>query len=161
MSTVHQALRAGATVADVAGVTGIDPSSCDEIQAIERIRPERLAGATGDARGHGARSGTGHRRAVVAKRAGFSDDQIGQLQGLPEDQVRLLRHAFGIRPVYHTVDTCAAEFAARTPYLYSTYDEQTEVPSGGAPKVIILGSGPNLIGQGIEFDYACVHRRSR
>ena len=71
--------------------------------------------------------------------------------------MRLLRHAFGIRPVYHTVDTCAAEFAARTPYLYSTYDEQTEVPPGGAPKVIILGSGPNRIGQGIEFDYACVH----
>src|SRR5262249_31409883 len=72
-------------------------------------------------------------------------------------QVRNLRRELGVRPVYHTVDTCAAEFAARTPYLYSTYDEQTEVPSGDRPKVIILGSGPNRIGQGIEFDYACVH----
>ena len=157
MSTVHQALRAGATVADVAGVTGIDPWFVDQIQAIQEIA-ERLAGAAGVPAASGPRSGTGHRRAACsAKRAGFSDDQIGQLQGLPEDQVRLLRHAFGIRPVYHTVNTCAAEFAARTPYLYSTYDEQTEVPSGGAPKVIILGSGPNRIGQGIEFDYACVH----
>ena len=156
MSTVHQALRAGATVADVAGVTGIDPWFVDQIQAIQEIA-ERLAGAAGvpAASGPGPELDTAALR--LAKRAGFSDDQIGQLQGLPEDQVRLLRHAFGIRPVYHTVDTCAAEFAARTPYLYSTYDEQTEVPPGGAPKVIILGSGPNRIGQGIEFDYACVH----
>jgi carbamoyl-phosphate synthase large subunit len=71
--------------------------------------------------------------------------------------VQDLRHALGVRPVYHTVDTCAAEFAARTPYLYSTYDDETEVPAGDRPKVIILGSGPNRIGQGIEFDYACVH----
>ncbi|MGH3152639.1 MAG: carbamoyl-phosphate synthase large subunit, partial [Streptosporangiaceae bacterium] len=74
-----------------------------------------------------------------------------------EAQARKLRQWLGIRPVFHTVDTCAAEFAARTPYLYSTYDEQTEVPEGRLPKVIILGSGPNRIGQGIEFDYACVH----
>ena len=72
-------------------------------------------------------------------------------------RVRDLRHALGVRPVYHAVDTCAAEFAARTPYLYSTYDDETEVPAGSRPKVIILGSGPNRIGQGIEFDYACVH----
>ena len=156
MSTVHQALRAGATVADVAGVTGIDPWFVDQIQGIQEIA-ERLAGAAGvpAATAPGPELDTG--ALWSAKRAGFSDGQIGQLQGLPEDQVRLLRHAFGIRPVYHTVDTCAAEFAARTPYLYSTYDEQTEVPPGGAPKVIILGSGPNRIGQGIEFDYACVH----
>ena len=76
---------------------------------------------------------------------------------MTEEQVRGLRHELGVRPVYQTVDTCAAEFAARTPYLYSTYDEQTEVPPGDRPKVIILGSGPNRIGQGIEFDYACVH----
>ena len=153
MSTVHQALRAGATVDDVAGVTGIDPWFVDQIQGIQELAV-RLAGAA--ARGRPGRElDTDALRA--AKRAGFSDAQIGQLKGLPEDQVRLLRQAFGIRPVYHTVDTCAAEFAARTPYLYSTYDEQTEVPPGGTPKVIILGSGPNRIGQGIEFDYACVH----
>ena len=153
MSTVHQALRAGATVDDVAGVTGIDPWFVDQIQGIQELAV-RLAGAAAPAR-PGRELDTDALRA--AKRAGFSDAQIGQLKGLPEDQVRLLRQAFGIRPVYHTVDTCAAEFAARTPYLYSTYDEQTEVPPGGTPKVIILGSGPNRIGQGIEFDYACVH----
>ena len=71
--------------------------------------------------------------------------------------MRALRHSLGVRPVYHAVDTCAAEFAARTPYLYSTYDEGDEVPGGDTPKVIILGSGPNRIGQGIEFDYSCVH----
>ncbi len=153
MSTVHQALRAGATVAEVAGVTGIDPWFVDQIQGIQEIAG-RLAGGPAPSR-PGPELDTEGLRA--AKRAGFSDAQIGQLKGLPEDQVRLLRQAFGIRPVYHTVDTCAAEFAARTPYLYSTYDEQTEVPQGVAPKVIILGSGPNRIGQGIEFDYACVH----
>ncbi len=153
MSTVHQALRAGATVADVAGVTGIDPWFVDQIQGIQELAG-RLAGGPAPSR-PGPELDTDALRA--AKRAGFSDAQIGQLKGLPEEQVRLLRQAFGIRPVYHTVDTCAAEFAARTPYLYSTYDEQTEVPPGGAPKVIILGSGPNRIGQGIEFDYACVH----
>ena len=71
--------------------------------------------------------------------------------------MREIRWGLGVRPVYHAVDTCAAEFAARTPYLYSTYDDETEVPPGTKPKVIILGSGPNRIGQGIEFDYACVH----
>src|SRR6202012_5747837 len=71
--------------------------------------------------------------------------------------IRELRHSLGVRPVYHAVDTCAAEFAAQTPYLYSSYDEGTEVPAGDQPKVLILGSGPNRIGQGIEFDYACVH----
>src|ERR1700722_6981535 len=161
MSTVHQALRAGATVDDVAGVSGIDPWFVDQIQGIEEIAG-RLAGTAqvpAPAVPAPARPGPELDTAALwaAKRAGFSDAQVGQLKGLPEDQVRLLRHAFGIRPVYHTVDTCAAEFAARTPYLYSTYDEQTEVPPGGAPKVIILGSGPNRIGQGIEFDYACVH----
>ena len=90
--------------------------------------------------------------------AGFSDaaDRRAARPVRP-DEVRALRHALGVRPVYHAVDTCAAEFAARTPYLYSTYDEGDEVPGGDTPKVIILGSGPNRIGQGIEFDYACVH----
>jgi carbamoyl-phosphate synthase large subunit len=153
MSTVHQALRAGATVDDVAGVTGIDPWFVDQIQGIQELAVG-LADAPAPSRPRRELDTDALR---AAKRAGFSDAQIGQLKGLPEDQVRLLRQAFGIRPVYHTVDTCAAEFAARTPYLYSTYDEETEVPPGGTPKVIILGSGPNRIGQGIEFDYACVH----
>ncbi len=76
---------------------------------------------------------------------------------MSERQVRSLRRDFEVRPVYHMVDTCAAEFAASTPYLYSSYDELSEVPPSAKPKVIILGSGPNRIGQGIEFDYACVH----
>ena len=95
-----------------------------------------------------------------AKRHGLSDRQIAALRPelAGEDGVRALRHRLGIRPVYKTVDTCAAEFAAKTPYHYSSYDEETEVaPQPDREKVIILGSGPNRIGQGIEFDYSCVH----
>ncbi|MCW2607438.1 MAG: carbamoyl-phosphate synthase large subunit, partial [Frankiales bacterium] len=92
-----------------------------------------------------------------AKRAGCSDKQIAAVTGRTERVVRDLRHARGVRPVYKTVDTCAAEFAALTPYHYSSYDEETEVAPSSRDKVIILGSGPNRIGQGIEFDYACVH----
>ena len=144
--TLHQAMRAGVGAAELAEATGIDPWFVDQIAAIEEAA-QRLARA--DALSANA--------LLEAKRFGFADAQIGELRDLPEAVVRELRHALAIRPVYHAVDTCAAEFAARTPYLYSTYDEQTEVPSGGRAKVIILGSGPNRIGQGIEFDYACVH----
>jgi carbamoyl-phosphate synthase large subunit len=146
LSVVHQAIRAGVSVADLAGATGIDPWFIDQIAAIEEYA-ERLARGGLDA----------PQALLVAKRAGFSDAQIAQLTGTSEEEVRRRRHEAGIRPVFHTVDTCAAEFEARTPYLYSTYDEQSEVPPGDRPKVIILGSGPNRIGQGIEFDYACVH----
>jgi carbamoyl-phosphate synthase large subunit len=92
-----------------------------------------------------------------AKRHGFSDAQIGKLRDIGPEIVRGVRHALGIRPVYKTVDTCAAEFAARTPYHYSSYDEESEVEPRTKPAVLILGSGPNRIGQGIEFDYSCVH----
>ncbi|MGZ4445382.1 MAG: carbamoyl-phosphate synthase large subunit, partial [Nocardioides sp.] len=92
-----------------------------------------------------------------AKRHGFSDAQLGQIRGMREDVVRGVRQALGVRPVYKTVDTCAAEFAAATPYHYSSYDEETEVRPREKEAVIILGSGPNRIGQGIEFDYSCVH----
>ena len=92
-----------------------------------------------------------------AKRHGFSDKQIGEIRGLDEAVVRELRHALHLRPVYKTVDTCAAEFAAKTPYHYSSYDEETEVAPREKPAVLILGSGPNRIGQGVEFDYSCVH----
>jgi carbamoyl-phosphate synthase large subunit len=146
LAVVHQALRAGARVAELHEATGIDPWFLDQIEGIEE-EAKRLARA----------DTLSADLLASAKRLGFSDAQIGELRRMSEDVVRELRHALGIRPVYHTVDTCAAEFAARTPYLYSTYDEQTEVPTGSAPKVIILGSGPNRIGQGIEFDYACVH----
>jgi carbamoyl-phosphate synthase large subunit len=166
MATVHQAIRAGATVAELAAATGIDPWFIDQIKGIEE-QAERIATAhPGPAAAVPAAGGTAASSAGApltadllraAKGAGFSDTQIAQLRGTTEARVRALRYELGVRPVYHTVDTCAAEFAARTPYLYSTYDEQTEVPAGDRPKVIILGSGPNRIGQGIEFDYACVH----
>jgi carbamoyl-phosphate synthase large subunit len=149
MATVHQAIRAGASVAELAAATGIDPWFIDQIKGIEE-QSLRIAAAP---------SGSPLSAELLreSKAAGFSDAQIAQVRGTTEAEIRGQRHGLGVRPVYHTVDTCAAEFAARTPYLYSTYDEQTEVPPGGRPKVIILGSGPNRIGQGIEFDYACVH----
>jgi carbamoyl-phosphate synthase large subunit len=93
----------------------------------------------------------------TAKTQGFSDNQIAILRGVSEDEVRRARHHLDIRPVYKTVDTCAAEFEAFTPYYYSSYEEETEVRTRTTPAVIILGSGPNRIGQGIEFDYSCVH----
>jgi carbamoyl-phosphate synthase large subunit len=146
LGTMHQAIRAGANAADLAGVTGIDPWFIDQLAAIEE-QAKRIAA--------GGRPSAASIRS--AKAAGFSDAQLGQLAGLSETDVRRLRRDLGIAPVYHTVDTCAAEFAARTPYFYSTYDAESEVLPGDRPKVIILGSGPNRIGQGIEFDYACVH----
>ena len=146
ISTLHQALRAGASVAELAAAGGIDPWFIEQLSGIEE-QAQLLAAA-----------GAADRDALrAAKAAGFSDDQVGQLTGHTPAQVRELRLELGVRPVYHMVDTCAAEFAASTPYLYSSYDELSEVPPSARPKVIILGSGPNRIGQGIEFDYACVH----
>jgi carbamoyl-phosphate synthase large subunit len=146
LDTMMQALRAGASAADVSAATGIDPWFVDQVVQILEISLTI-----------GAASSLDEDLLRAAKRSGFSDAQIAELRGLSAEQVRKLRHALGVRPVYHAVDTCAAEFAARTPYLYSTYDEGNEVPDGDRPKVIICGSGPNRIGQGIEFDYACVH----
>jgi carbamoyl-phosphate synthase large subunit len=146
MSTLHQALRAGASVAELAAASGIDPWFIEQVKSIEDFA-EQIARA-------GSPTPASLR---AAKAAGFSDGQLGQLTGRTEAQVRNLRRELGVRPVYHMVDTCAAEFAASTPYLYSSYDELSEVPPSARPKVIILGSGPNRIGQGIEFDYACVH----
>jgi carbamoyl-phosphate synthase large subunit len=146
LTVVQQALRAGASVDQVAAATAIDPWFLEQIAAINALA-DRLAAAP-----------ELHPRLLrLAKRTGFSDTQIGQLRSLPEQVVRGVRHALGIRPVYKTVDTCAAEFAATTPYHYSCYDEETEVAPRSTPAVLILGSGPNRIGQGIEFDYSCVH----
>jgi carbamoyl-phosphate synthase large subunit len=94
---------------------------------------------------------------LYAKSFGFSDAQVGQLRNISEDDVRKARHHFDLHPIYKTVDTCAAEFQAHTPYHYSSYEEESEVLPRTRPAVIILGSGPNRIGQGIEFDYSCVH----
>jgi hypothetical protein len=90
------------------------------------------------------------------KRLGFSDRQLADLGGVKESEIRAERHRLGIRPVYKTVDTCAGEFPSSTPYLYSTYDEENEAHAVGDRTVVILGSGPNRIGQGVEFDYCCV-----
>jgi len=146
LNTVMAAIRAGASPEEVHEATRIDPwfvdqlflikEIADELAAADRLEPELLA---------------------EAKRYGFSDAQIAAIRGLREDVVREVRHALGVRPVYKTVDTCAAEFAAKTPYFYSSYDEESEVAPREKPAVIILGSGPNRIGQGIEFDYSCVH----
>src|SRR6204780_5213155 len=151
LNTMMQALRAGATADAMAQATGVDPWFVDQLVGIRELSVMIAAAPELDA---------GLLR--LAKSNGFSDAALAQLRslgvsGAVAGQVRALRHALGVRPVYHVVDTCAAEFAARTPYLYSSYDEGNEVPGGDAPKVIILGSGPNRIGQGIEFDYACVH----
>ncbi|HEY8826691.1 MAG TPA: carbamoyl-phosphate synthase large subunit [Jatrophihabitantaceae bacterium] len=146
---VERALRAGASVEEVSAATGIDPWFIDQIAQIVELRAEVVdapALTPGLLR--------------KAKRHGISDRQLAALRPelAGEDGVRLLRLRAGIRPVYKTVDTCAAEFAAATPYHYSSYDEETEVaPQPDKQKVLILGSGPNRIGQGIEFDYSCVH----
>ncbi|MGK5677781.1 carbamoyl-phosphate synthase large subunit [Actinoplanes sp. URMC 104] len=147
--TVERALRLGATVEQVHEASGrIDPWFLDEIKALVDLRAEILDAPVLD-----------EQLLRRAKRSGFSDKQLAALRPelAGEDGVRTLRHRLGVRPVYKTVDTCAAEFEANTPYHYSTYDEETEVAPSARPKVLILGSGPNRIGQGIEFDYSCVH----
>ena len=142
---IELALRLGATVEEVFAATKIDRWYLDQILQLVELRAELDADELSEPL---------LRR---AKRLGCSDRQIAAVKGLTEQQVRALRYDLNIRPVYKTVDTCAAEFAAETPYHYSSYDEETEVAPSAKKKVIILGSGPNRIGQGIEFDYACVH----
>ncbi|NUP83178.1 MAG: carbamoyl-phosphate synthase large subunit [Nonomuraea sp.] len=146
LRTMQQAIRAGASAAELYESTSVDPWFLDQLFLLDEEAKEIAAAPELTAE-----------VLARAKHHGFSDAQIGEIRGIDEARVRDLRHALGLRPVYNTVDTCAAEFAAKTPYLYSTYDEETEVPQGERRKVIILGSGPNRIGQGIEFDYACVH----
>ena len=146
LNLVQTALWAGATVEQVFAATAIDPWFLDQIDLINSIADDVRAADTLDE--HTLRR---------AKRHGFSDQQIAQLRSISETDVRNERHARDVRPVFKTVDTCAAEFAAHTPYHYSSYDEETEVAPRTTPAVVILGSGPNRIGQGIEFDYSCVH----
>ncbi len=143
---VAHALRLGATPEQVFEATKIDPWFIDQIQLINEVgaavaeAPDLTPGLL-----------------YLAKRHGLSDGQIAVLRNMDESVVRGVRWALGIRPVFKTVDTCAAEFAANTPYHYSSYDAETEVVPREKAAVIILGSGPNRIGQGIEFDYSCVH----
>jgi carbamoyl-phosphate synthase large subunit len=144
--TVQQALRAGATNEEVFEATKIDPWFIDQIVLINEVAAEIAAAPQLDAAL--LRHGKDH---------GFSDVQFAQLRGMSELDVRELRHSLDVRPVFKTVDTCAGEFPALTPYHYSSYDSETEVTPSSNRKVVIIGSGPNRIGQGVEFDYSCVH----
>ena len=143
---VQQALRLGATVEQVFEATAIDPWFLDQIALVNEV-----------AEGIAAAAQLTLEVLREAKDHGFSDAQIAAIRGVSESEIRGLRHGLGLRPVYKTVDTCAGEFPALTPYHYSSYDLETEVEPSERKKVVILGSGPNRIGQGVEFDYSCVH----
>jgi len=146
LQEVQQGLALGASIAEVHAAAGIDPWFLAQIQLINQLAEELESSA--DLNIEILRR---------AKRMGFSDRQIGRLRGIDENEVRALRWRNSIRPVYKTVDTCAGEFEAFTPYHYSSYDLTSEIKPRTKPAIIILGSGPNRIGQGIEFDYSCVH----
>ncbi|HZS32734.1 MAG TPA: carbamoyl-phosphate synthase large subunit [Methylomirabilota bacterium] len=143
---VAEAMRQGLPAAEIAALTRIDPWFLAQV--------EELVGFEEAFRRAPALDRPTLRR---AKRLGFSDRRLGELAGRTEAEVRQARTAAGVRATFKVVDTCAAEFVAHTPYLYSTYEDEDEAPPTDRPKVVILGSGPNRIGQGIEFDYACVH----
>jgi carbamoyl-phosphate synthase large subunit len=143
---LQQAMRKGATIEQAFEATKIDPWFLDQIELINSVAEYVRNAPELDAD-----------TLRIAKEHGFSDAQLAELRGDSESQVREVRHALGIRPVYKTVDTCAGEFPALTPYHYSSYDAETEVAASERTKVVIIGSGPNRIGQGVEFDYSCVH----
>ncbi|MBN9184280.1 MAG: carbamoyl-phosphate synthase large subunit, partial [Microbacterium sp.] len=143
---VQQALRKGATAEELFEATKIDPWFLDQIVLINEVA--EFVRTAGELDAETLR---------IAKDHGFSDAQIAQLRDETEADVRGVRHALDVRPVYKTVDTCAGEFPALTPYHYSSYDHETEVEPSERTKVVIIGSGPNRIGQGVEFDYSCVH----
>ena len=145
---LEAALRRGISIDRLADATRVDPWFLDQLARITECRLA-LAG-----RGPGELT---KREWRDVKRLGFADAQLGWLWGVPEDDVRKARIGAGVEAVFKTVDTCAAEFEASTPYHYSTYEDTSEVRPGDRPTVVILGSGPNRIGQGIEFDYCCVH----
>jgi carbamoyl-phosphate synthase large subunit len=142
------ALEQGWTVAELNLLTHVDPWFLDQVQQFAEVQ-RRIHGRPLEAMSDGMLH--------TAKRYGFSDRRLAYLTGADEDAVRARRHAAGIRPVFKRVDTCAAEFESFTPYLYSTYEEEDESDPTPGKKVMILGSGPNRIGQGIEFDYCCCH----
>ncbi len=142
---VGEALRRGRMVEDVAAVSGYDPWFVYQMGEIVGLRAY-LEGSSPDLD-----------LVAEAKRVGFSDRQLAHIWDTTEEAIAELRRSAGIEPTFKTVDTCAAEFEAFTPYMYSTYEEEDEVPPSDRPRVMVLGSGPNRIGQGIEFDYCCVH----
>lgn len=145
INQVQRALFKGATAQQVFDITKIDPWFLDQIQMLNEHAREF------------AESELSVQTVSEMKEHGFSDAQLAEIQHLNESEIREYRHQHQLRPVYKTVDTCAGEFPALTPYHYSSYEEETEVIPSNRKKVIILGSGPNRIGQGVEFDYSCVH----
>jgi carbamoyl-phosphate synthase large subunit len=163
---IKHALALGISVAAVAESTGIDPWFLHQLAELLEAEEEWRGSGAGTRervegqRGRNSRPQTGdeerRRHLLKMKRLGFSDRQLADLSGTTESVIRAERHSLAIRPAYKTVDTCAGEFPSATPYLYSSYDEENEAPSSQARTVVILGSGPNRIGQGVEFDYCCV-----
>ncbi|HZA91772.1 MAG TPA: carbamoyl-phosphate synthase large subunit, partial [Gemmatimonadales bacterium] len=143
---IKYALQLGIGIDAIAERTGIDPWFLYQLEELLEAEKEW---ALGDQRIAGP-------ELLKMKRLGFSDRQLADLRGLSEASVRTERHRLGLRPAYKTVDTCAGEFPSSTPYLYSSYDEENEARKSDQPTVMILGSGPNRIGQGVEFDYCCV-----
>ena len=144
---LKRALEAGFSIGELHELTAIDPWFL--AQLAELVEAERWWAGLQPA-------GIDAAALRRMKRLGFSDAQLARLRGVEEREIRELRWKLGVRPTYHTVDTCAGEFPAQTPYLYSAYEDESEAPASDRKKVIILGSGPNRIGQGIEFDYCCV-----
>jgi carbamoyl-phosphate synthase large subunit len=149
LPAIEAALHDGMSPARAAALSGIDEWFVDRIAEVAEIRREIERTGIPD--------GAGPQLLLAAKRLGFSDERLAQLLSCGEAEIRHRRIAWGIVPTYKTVDTCAAEFEATTTYHYSTYEDEDEVRASSSPKVLILGSGPNRIGQGIEFDYCCVH----
>ncbi len=145
---VADAFRAGLTLDEIYALTHIDRWFLDQIAELIEIEAHIKSGGLGalDAK-----------RMFAIKRKGFSDARVATLVGTDENAVRRLRHAFDVHPVYKRVDSCAAEFATTTAYMYSTYEEECEANPSSRDKIMVLGGGPNRIGQGIEFDYCCVH----
>jgi carbamoyl-phosphate synthase large subunit len=145
---IADAFREGLAFDQIYKLTGVDPWFLDQIQDIVASETE-IKGTALDT--------LDHTRLFALKRQGFSDSRIAHLLGVTEQEVRSHRHELGLRPVYKRVDTCAAEFATSTAYMYSTYEEECESEPTDREKIMVLGGGPNRIGQGIEFDYCCVH----
>jgi carbamoyl-phosphate synthase large subunit len=148
------ALRAGFSIEKIYELTWIDPWFLNNIRQIIEMEGRLMQATDLLQQPHGEVFRDLLRE---AKQFGFSDHRLAQLWQSSETRVRELRHELGIRPVYKRVDTCGAEFEAYTPYLYSTYEEECEAAPSQRDKIMILGGGPNRIGQGIEFDYCCVH----
>ncbi|OUC12806.1 MAG: carbamoyl phosphate synthase large subunit [Alkalinema sp. CACIAM 70d] len=146
--SLHHAMQSGMTVEEIHELTAIDLWFLDKLQDL--LKTEKFLRST-------ALTSLDKDTLYAIKRQGFSDRQIAFATGTHEDEVRSYRKSLGVIPVYKTVDTCAAEFEALTPYYYSAYETETEVLPSDKPKIMILGGGPNRIGQGIEFDYCCCH----